>query len=107
MSPESRGVHETHVCRDCGAEITLPYASSGGRFGYIEEGPRLAAAMMRVWRLSGRPDPFAGDRAGTRPGWEAFGLMVAAALEAPEAPKAPMPWDVAAAWRRKTQRPLR
>jgi hypothetical protein len=43
--------HETHVCRDCGAEITLPYAKPDESLeGYWEKAywrivPKLAEAL--------------------------------------------------------------
>jgi hypothetical protein len=37
MTIEDRGVdlHETHVCRDCGAEITIPYVRPGEKHGVL------------------------------------------------------------------------
>lgn len=36
---EEAPLHETHVCRDCGAEITIPYVRPGMTFDEWEGGP--------------------------------------------------------------------
>jgi hypothetical protein len=47
-------LHETHVCRDCGAEITLPYVRPDEALeGYWERAywrlvPKLAALLVPV-----------------------------------------------------------
>ena len=57
--PEEERWHETHICRNCGAEITLPYAKPDTLLeGYWERAywrlvPKLAALLVE-----GRPSRF-------------------------------------------------
>ena len=52
LGPLAPPLHETHVCRDCGAEITLPYAKPDELLeGYWEKAywrivPKLAEALV-------------------------------------------------------------
>lgn len=56
-------LHETHVCRDCAAEITLPYANPPGAHGLPDDSGPLRDAYQAGFRagyakaedVSGRP----------------------------------------------------
>jgi hypothetical protein len=48
-----RTLHETHVCRDCGAEITLPYAAAPVPDAGLDV-ERLTAAINRAHHTVGR-----------------------------------------------------